>query len=665
MYASSGSFDVARKVFDTMPRRNAVAWNIMIASFVRRNQPDKALELFRRMVKAGTRPTTVSFVNVFPAIALLKDEGLARLVYGMLVKCGEEYVDDVFVVSSAISMYAELFDVESARRVFDAAKRRNVEVWNTMIGGYVQGEEFEEAVRLFVEVLRSDEVKPDSVTFVNSLMAVSLMMDVGLGQQIHGYLMKKSSNSLPFILYNALIVMYSRCGCVQLAFDLFQQMPERDIVTWNTMISSFVQKDLNLEGLLLVYEMQKQGFLVDPVTITALLSAASNLGNLRIGKETHGYLIRNDIECEGMESYLIDMYSKSSCVEIARLLFDVNKAEERDQVTWNAMIAGYMQNEQPEEAVNLFRKMISEENQIPNTVTLSSILPSCDPIGGVQMGKEIHAFSIRRFLDKNVFVGTALVDMYSRCGEILSAERVFEGMEEKNTVTYTTMLSGYGQHGLGERALSIFQSMKESGIKPDAVTFVALLSACSYSGLVDEGLMVYESMNEYGIVTTQEHSCCIVDMLGRAGRVEDAYEFVQNLKDDNNNIGIWGSLLSACRVNQKFELAKLVSDRLFELETRSDLAGYHVLLSNVYAAEGKWENVNWVRKEMREKGLRKEPGLSWIDVGDASHKFMARDQKHPENDQIYAMLEELCAEMRLSDSKHADTSLIQGVSQVE
>lgn len=666
MYASLESADVVRKVFDRMPKRNVVAWNIMITWYVRRGRPDVALGMFRRMVEVGTRPTMVSFVNVFPAVPGVKNNKCADLIYGLLVKYGKEFVNDVFVVSSAIFMYAELSDIRSARWVFDLAEERNVEVWNTMIGGYVQNDEYGEAIALFIEVLESDEVSADSVTFLNCLMAISQMQDIRLGQQIHAYLIKERSSLLPLILCNALVVMYSRCGCVQLAFDLFQLMPERDIVTWNTMISAFVQKDLNLEGLLLVYEMQKQGFTVDSVTVSALLSAASNLGSLRIGKETHGYLVRHEIECEGMESYLIDMYSKSGRVEIARQLFDVDQAKERDQVTWNAMIAGYVQNGQTDEAIYLFRKMVAEKNQIiPNSVTISSILPACDPIGGIQAGKQIHAFSIRQFLDKNVFVGTALVDMYSRCGEILSAERVFDGMEERNTVTYTTMLSGFGQHGLGERTLLLFQAMQASGIKPDAVTFVALLSACSYSGLVEEGLALYESMKQYGIAAAPEHSCCVVDILGRAGRVEEAYEFVQGLEDYSNNIGIWGSLLAACRVNQKFELAKLVSDRLFEMETRNNLAGYHVLLSNVYAAEGKWENVNWVRKEMREKGLRKEPGLSWIDIGDASHRFMSRDQKHLENEQIYAMLDELGAGMRLSDSKPVDGSLVQGVSEFD
>ncbi|KAH0456669.1 hypothetical protein IEQ34_014576 [Dendrobium chrysotoxum] len=277
-------------------------------------------------------------------------------------------------------------------------------------------------------------------------------------------------------------------------------------------------------------------------------------------------------------------------------------------------------------------------NCLPNHVTISLILPACDPIEGIQAGKQIHGFAIRQHLDNNVFVGTALVDMYSKCGGITFADKVFNFMKEKNRVTYTTMLSGFGQHGLGERALSLFKSMQSLGIKPDALTFVALISACSYSGLIDEGLAVFESMEEFGVVATTEHYCCVVDLLGRAGRVEKAYEFVRDLGDSGNHVGIWGSLLAAC---------------------------YHVLMSNVYAAEGRWDGVHRVRQEMKGKGLIKEPGSSWIEVRDASHRFMSRDKNHPESDQIHAMLDGLALDMRSSVDKHDSSDLTYEISDLD
>ncbi|KAG0476843.1 hypothetical protein HPP92_013684 [Vanilla planifolia] len=325
-----------------------------------------------------------------------------------------------------------------------------------MIGAYVQNACYEEALALFLQVLGSNKVVVDDVTLLTSLTAISLLQDGRLGRQVHAYLIKENSNRLPLILSNVVMVMYSRCNDVKSAFDIFCQMAERDAFTWNTMISAFVQNDLNFEGLILIYEMQKDGLVVDPVAVTALLSAASNLGNLRVGRETHGYLIRQGIEFEGMLSYLIDMYAKSCCVETAKRLFDIYECGERDQVTWNAMIAAYMHDEDQENSMLLFRKMLVE-NHLPNEVTISLILPACNTLGGIQVGKQIQAFAIRQILDTHVFVGTALVDMFAKCGAIELAEKVFDRMTEKNRVTYTTMILGFGQHGLGDRALSLLK----------------------------------------------------------------------------------------------------------------------------------------------------------------------------------------------------------------
>ncbi|XP_020080985.1 pentatricopeptide repeat-containing protein At3g22150, chloroplastic-like [Ananas comosus] len=654
--------DVVRALFDRMPRRNAVSWNTVVAWYVRSCRPNDALALFKCMIEAGIRPSTVSFVNVFPAVAAADGVICHDALYGLLIKHGKEYADDLFVVSSAICMFSELGDIKSARQVFDRADDKNTEVWNTMINGHVQNGQYVEAIDLFLQILGSEAVNADGVTFLSSLMAISQLQDVKLGQQVHAYLIKDNLSAVPLIVRNALIVMYSRCGRVQSAFDLFCQMPKRDIVSWNTMITCFVQNGFDLEGILLVYEMQKKGLIVDSVTSTALLSAASNLSSIRIGKETHGYLLRHGIQFEGMESYLVDMYAKSGCVETARQLFDGNSPPNRDQVTWNAMIAGYTQSGQTEQAITVFRAML-EEGWEPNAVTLSPLLSACDPVGGIQAGKQIHGFAIRHYLDDNVFVGTALVDMYSKCGDIFAAERVFEGMPVKNTVTYTTMLSALGQHGLGARALSLFHTMEKLGTKPDAVTFVAVISACSYSGLVDDGLAVYYSMEKFGIAATPEHHCCVVDLMGRAGRVEEAYEFVNSLGEDGNFVGIWGSLLAACKVHGKLELGKLVSERLFQLEEEYGIAGYHVLHSNLHAVEGNWDNVDRVRKEMRERGLRKVPGSSWIYVDNAAHRFNSRDQKHPENFQIYSMLQELTLEMKSSGFKTLDPCILDGVAE--
>lgn len=624
--------DTIENMFDRMPKKNAVSWNIMIDWYAKNSRPLESLRLFRRMVEAGSQPTTVSFVNVLPAVAAIGQKRTADALYGLLCKSGDDKLQHLFVISATIAAYSELGDIGFARLVFDRADQRNIEIWNTMIGGYVQNELSEDALQLFVQLALSDEVPVDTITLVASLIAASQSQATRTGQQIHACIIKKKkkktkspSSDFPVILWNALVVMYSRCNSIFDAFDVFQQMPEKDLVSWNTMISCFVQNGFDSEGLLLVCQMLKEDeYQVDSVTIVALLSAASNLGDIRIGKETHACLVRRGIECAGMSSYLIDMYSNSGSVETARRLFDSDQSRYKDQVTWNAMIAGYIHNGLVEQAISMFEQMLVQV-QTPNSVTLSSILPACATVGGIRFGKQIHGYAFRNSLHRNIFVDTALIDMYSKCGSIDDAENVFSRMPDRNSVTYTTMISGLGQHGCGKKAISLFNSMiMDHGTRPDGITMVAILSACSYSGLVEEGMEIFQGMEvRFGISPTTEHYGCVTDMLARNGRVEEAYQFALSLNKKGEVVGVWGALLAGCVMHRNFELGKIVSKRLCEIDKNGGGGGYHVLMSNVYAAERDWEGVDRIRKMMKDKRLTKEIGSSWIEIGDARHTFIS------------------------------------------
>ncbi|WCJ28115.1 Tetratricopeptide repeat (TPR)-like superfamily protein [Euphorbia peplus] len=638
-------YDLVEKVFKSMRKRDVIAWNTMVAWYVKTKRYGAAIRQFRIMMKMDVKPSVVSFVNVFPALSSVGDYENANVVYGLLVKLGSEYRDDLFVVSSAVSMYSELGYVDIARRVFDGCAERNAEVLNTMIGAYVQNSCFLEAVDLFLRAMESEQTVVDHVTFLSALTAVSQLQCLELGQQIHAFL-TKSITVVPVTLMNSIVAMYSRCNSINMAFEVFEKMPERDVVSWNTMISGFIQNGLDDEGLMLVYEMQKQKFKIDSVTVLSLLSAASNLRNKEIGRQTHAYLVRNNIQFDGMEGYLIDMYAKSGLIMTAGRVFENSHINNRDLATWNAMIAGYTQNGLVEDASVTFRQMV-EQNLRPNAVTLASILPACNPFGNIELGKQLHGFAIRYLLDQNVFVGSALVDMYSKSGEINYAENVFAGSAEKNSVTYTTMISGYGQNGMGDKAINLFHSMQKSGIRPDPVTFVAVLAACSYMGLVDEGLQIFESMKrDFKIQPSTQHYCCVADMLGRVGRVQEAFKFVEQLGEEGNVIEIWGSLLGACRLHGQIELGEVVARKLLEMGSVDRLSGYQVLLSNMYAEEKNWEVVDKLRKEMREKGSRKEVGSSWIDIGGQVIRFVSKDKDHSQSSEICEMLDRLTMEMK-------------------
>ncbi|KAL3649995.1 hypothetical protein CASFOL_006398 [Castilleja foliolosa] len=656
MYATcllSSGTDLVERVFRSMRKRDVVSWNSLISWYAKTGRFNEAVRNLLMMMKTGIKPTIVSFVNVFPAIVSLGDIETANVVYGMVTKLGYEYCNDLFVVSSAITMYAELGCLVSARKIFDNCLEKNAHVWNTMIGGYVQNNYPNSALELFYEALgkeNGDNNNIDDVTYLLALTAASDLQRLDIAHELQAYFIKNSLFS-SVILSNAIISLYSKCNSIGDSFRVFSEMKERDVVSWNTMIFALVQNGLDDEGLMLVHEMQKLGFKIDDVTITALLSASSNLRNHEIGKQTHAYLIRHGVSFNGMESYLIDMYSKSGLVSNAEIIFNSNCKRSSDVAIWNAMISGCTQNGLIERALTIFKKML-DENVIPNAVTLSSILPACSHLGNIALGKTLHNFAFRRFLDKNVFVTSALVDMYSKSGSIIYAERAFTKSLEKNSVTYTNIILGYGQHGMGEKAIELFNSMKGLGIKPDAITLVAILSSCSYCGLTDEGLKIFESMeSEYGIKPTIEHHACIVDMLGRVGRVSEAYEFARKLGGKGDMLGIWGSVLSACKIHRDFELGKIVADKLLEMEGVTDrVTGYRVLVSNMHAEEGDWESVRSVRREMVERGVTKEVGCSWVDVSGFTSCFVSRDRKHPKCVEIYELLRHLCFNMK--DDEH-------------
>ncbi|PKI52375.1 hypothetical protein CRG98_027301 [Punica granatum] len=682
-----GQPHLARQLFDTIPRPSTALWNTLIIGFICNHMPQQALLFYSQMKNSAPaiRFDSYTYSSTLKACAEARSLKLGKALHCHFVRC--ERNPSRIVYNSLLNMYATCLSATESemgsflgfrelkydlvRTVFNMMPKRNVVAWNTLVAWYVRTERYGEAIRQFRMMIKTG-IRPSPVSFVNVFPAASsggriklanvlyglvlksghefvddlyVMQELDLALQFHAYAIKKCSE-LPVNVLNTIIAMYSRCGFVETSFKIFDRMLERDTVSWNTMISAFVQNGLDDEGLLLAYEMQRQGLTADPVTLTALLSAASNLKDGRVGKQIHAYLLRHALQFEGMGSYLIDMYAKCGSISNARNVFDSNYMSDRDLATWNAMISGYAQNGLAEEVFATLRQML-DNSLNPNAITVASVLPACNALGNLSFGKQVHGFSIRHLLHQNVFVGTALVDMYSKLGVIKDAENVFSMTTEKNSVTYTTMIQGYGQHGMGEKSLSLFLSMRHLGIEPDAITFVAVLSACSHAGLVDEGFKILMSMeSEYNIKPWIEHFCCIADMLGRVGRVYEAFEFFNDLGEDANNLAIWGSLLGACRTHRQLELAEQICKKLDKMGMEKNVSGYKVLLSNMYADQGNWDSVNRLREEMREKGLRKDVGQSWIDFKGTVNYFGSRDQKHQQRDEIYDMLAGLAMEMR-------------------
>ncbi|URD90863.1 Pentatricopeptide repeat-containing protein [Musa troglodytarum] len=383
-------------------------------------------------------------------------------------------------------------------------------------------------------------------------------------------------------------------------------------------------------------------------SFTYLLKACGDRSDLRRGREIHSQLIASGFGSNVFAmTAVVNMYAKCRRIEEARRMFD--RMPERDLVAWNAIVAGnamilgYAQNDRVEDALRLFNKM-QRETVMPDSFTMVSVIPVLADISVLKQAKWIHGFAIRLCLDKNIFVMTALVDLYAKCGSVRVARRLFDAMEERHVTTWNAMIDGYGTNGFGKSAIDLFEQMKRSSVKPNDITFLSVLSACGHSGLVQEGKKYFAGMKEdYGLEPNMDHYGCMVDLLGRAGRLHEAWDFIQKMPI-SPGISVYGAMLGACKIHKNVKLGEEAAQRLFELEP--DEGGYHVLLANIYAAASMWEDVARVRTMMEKKGLQKTPGYSSIDLKNEMHTFYSGSTDHPQSQKIYTRLARLIDEIK-------------------
>eukprot|EP01018_Ginkgo_biloba_P038505 Gb_40040 [translate_table: standard] len=605
-------------MFDRMSQRDVVSWNSMIAGYTQNAQWKEATELFGCMEFSELKPDSVTIASVLRASAGLADLKQGKEIHDYIRKTGFEA--DIIVGNALVAMYAKCGSIEDARIQFDKMPQRDVISWNAMIAGYAHIGFCEEALKLFEE-MEVAEIKPDLVSITSVLQACAFSGTLEQGKKVHDYMIRSSFRCDVYV-GNALITMYAKCGSIDISRDVFDCMPQRDVVSWNAMIVGYVENSHYDDALELLRQMEVTGMKPDSVTIASILPVCARKAALQLGKEIHGYIIRGGFESVLLVvNALIDTYAKCANVETARKLFD--KMLERDVVSWNALVAAYVQLGDCDEALTLVRKMLLA-GIIPDLATLVSILPACAVVADLKQGREIHDYLIRSGIESNILVDNALIDMYAKCGSIEDARKVFDKMFQKDVVSWTAMIAGYGLHGHGENALTLFYQMQQVDMKPDHITFVAVLSACSHAGLVDEGCQLFGCMcQDYSITPTMEHYACMVDLLGRSGHLDEAEEFIKNMPLEPN-AGVWGTLLGACRNYRDLVVGERVAERLLKLEPET--SGYYVLLSNIYAAAGMWDDVKRVRTIIRAKGLEKHPGCSWIEINNIVHAFIVGDR---------------------------------------
>ncbi|XP_020577104.1 pentatricopeptide repeat-containing protein At1g71490 [Phalaenopsis equestris] len=546
--------------------------------------------------------------------------------------------------------------------------------WKLLISAYVRAGFSGEALAAYHQMF-SLGVVPDCFTYPSLLKACGDAGDLELGREIHRSI---ESSGIGFNLFvtNALVAMYLKCGELDVARKLFDEMPERDVVswnsiisgyasrglwkeafelferamegcsevnsvTWNTIIGGLLQKGDHVKALKFVSQMRLSKSGVDFVTFVIGLNACSRIGMLRLGKEIHGLAVRlvyDDLE--SVRNALITMYSRCRDIGTAHLLLQMIKNP--SLITWNAMLAGFAIEDRAEEASLLFRKILHSGLQ-PNYVTVVTILALCARVANLQHGRELHCYIAKHEFGGHLLLWNSLVDMYSKSGRISAARRVFDAMADHDEVSYTSLIAGYGMQGEGSTAVQLFDEMISCGIKPDHVSMVAVLTACSHSRLVSRGETLFNKMEStFGIKPKMEHFSCMVDLYARAGLLEKAEEVINKVPFRPTS-AMWSALVGACQVYRNTEIGAKAAMRLLEMKT--DNAGHYVLIANMYAAANWWGELAKVRRLMRDEGVRKAPGCAWADLGNGFMPFVVGDRSSPVSPDIYEVLEGLAEQM--------------------
>ncbi|KAL8056872.1 hypothetical protein ABFX02_04G147000 [Erythranthe guttata] len=554
-------------------------------------------------------------------------------VHSIAIKVGGE--TDDFVRCSLVNMYSKCGVANYALKVFETMENPDIVTWSSIICALDQEGLNEEAAKLFHRMMHSG-MRPNEFTLSTLVSAATDLGDLRYGQSVHACA-HKFGLECDHLVSNAIIAMYMKLGSIYDGYRIFNKMANWDVISWNALLSGFHDDETSDRGTRVFKQMLTDGFTPNMYTFISILRSCSSLSNIEFGKQVHSHIIKNKFARDGyVGTALIDMYAKCGCMEDVEAIF--NRLDEKDVFAWTVIISSYSQTNQGEKAARLFNQM-RREGVIPNEFTLASSLRGCSAIASLENGRQLHSLAIKAGQSTDMFVSSALIDMYAKCGFIDDAEALFNGMQSNDTVLWNTIICGYSQHGEGDKALNAFRQMINEGFLPDGVTFLGILSACSHMGLVEEGKNHFYSMSEsYGITPSIEHYACLVDVLGRAGKFDEIERLIENMELTPNAL-IWENVLGACKVHGNVELGERAAEKLFQIDPETD--SNYILLSNIYASKGRWNDVSKVRKSMSSKGIKKEPGCSWVEIEAQIHVFLSQDSSHPRLLDIHRKMAEL------------------------
>lgn len=633
LYSRCGSLTSAELIFGEMQQRDKVSYNTLISGFSMLGSVDKSIELFEKMQTDSLKPDCVTVASLLGSCALMGDLHKGMQLHSYAIKAG--MCMDIIIEGSLLDLYVKCSDVKTAHKFFLATQTDNVVLWNVMLVAYGQLGDLQESFIIYSQ-LQNKGLTPNQYTYPSILRTCTSAGALDLGEQVHTQAIKTGFQPNVYVC-SVLIDMYAKHGELETAMKIFRRLNEDDIVSWTAMIAGYAQHDMFAEALKLFEEMQERGILSDNIGLASAISACAGIQALNQGRQIHSQSIVSGYSTDtSVGNALVCLYARCGCIEEAHLAFE--KMYSRDNVSWNGLISGFAQSGKSEEALKVFTQMIQAGGEA-NMFTYGSAISAAANLAHVKLGKQIHGRIIKTGLYSETEVCNASVTLYAKCGCLNDARRVFIEMPQKNEISWNAMITGFSQNGYGRQAIELFENMKLLKLKPNHITYVGVLTACSHVRLVEEGLSYFRSMSEqHGLVPKQEHYACVVDILGRAGELCRAKEFVQSMPIEPDAM-IWRTFLSACTVHRNREVGEVAAKRLLELEP-NDSATY-VLMSNMYAVTGKWDHRDRTRRLMRDRGVKKEPGRSWIEVKNSVHAFFVGDRLHPLADEIYKYLDEL------------------------
>ncbi|KAM3326121.1 pentatricopeptide repeat-containing protein, chloroplastic [Capsicum chacoense] len=650
MYTKCNDIRAATLLFNGMnDKEDTVSWNSMISAYAINGMNQEAISLFVEMLNASVEPTTYTFVAAIQACEETEFGQFGIEIHGAVVKLG--YSFDTYVVNALLMMYIKNDRLDDAAKIFFHMREKDNISWNSMISGYVQNGLYDVAINLFHEMKNAGQ-KPDHISLMSMLVASGRQGNLLSGMEIHAFSLRNDLDS-DLQVGNTLVDMYAKCSKLDYMDFVFGRMLHRDSVSWTTIIAAYAQNNFPWKAVQLFREVQAEGSNFDALMIGSILLACTELRCNLLAKEIHCYAIKRGIYDPFIQKTLVSVYGDCENVDYANNIFRLS--EVKDVVSFTSMMCSYVQNGLPNEALGLMLDM-NEMGIEADFVAVLSMLTAAADLSSLRKGKEIHGFLVRKGLLLQDSIRSSLIDMYASCGTLENSYKVFNYLKSKDPVCWTSMINACGLHGCGREAIDMFIRMEKENIHPDHITFLAVLRACSHAGLIEDGNFFFKIMqSKYALEPWPEHCACLVDLLGRANHLEEAFQIVKqmNLEDIP---AVWCALLGACQVYSNKLLGEIAAKKLLELEPKNP--GNYVLVSNVYAATNRWDDVEEVRVTMKGKGLKKDPACSWIEVGDKVHTFVAQDKSHPECVKIYEKLAHLTEQLEKEAGYVAQTKYV-------